>query len=75
MLVQARGVALPLWLGHLGYDVVEPEEAQALHSRLPIAYYDCALLEKQLPPPPQPRPPQPPPSTQPRPLRQPPSQP
>ncbi|GIL66919.1 hypothetical protein Vafri_20433 [Volvox africanus] len=50
MLVQSRSVALPLWLGRLGYSIVEPGEAEQLHRRLPIAYYDCALLEKHLTP-------------------------
>ncbi|GLI67240.1 hypothetical protein VaNZ11_011156, partial [Volvox africanus] len=50
MLVQSRSVALPLWLGRLDYSIVEPEEAEQLHRRLPIAYYDCALLQKHLTP-------------------------
>ncbi|GIM03857.1 hypothetical protein Vretimale_8529 [Volvox reticuliferus] len=50
MLVQSRSVALPLWLGRLGYSIVEPAEVEQLHRRLPIAYYDCALLQKHLTP-------------------------
>ncbi|EFJ39692.1 hypothetical protein VOLCADRAFT_100661 [Volvox carteri f. nagariensis] len=50
LLVQSRGVALPLWLGRLGYRLVPPQEALQLHRTLPIAYYDCALMQKQLRP-------------------------
>ncbi|KAG2442139.1 hypothetical protein HYH02_009627 [Chlamydomonas schloesseri] len=49
MLVQARRVALPMWLGpRFGYSLVAPEAAEELHAQLPVAYYDCALLEKWL---------------------------
>ncbi|KAG2492044.1 hypothetical protein HYH03_009773 [Edaphochlamys debaryana] len=51
LLVQARGPALPLWLdGRLGsgYSLMDPGAAAALHGALPVAYYDCALLEKEL---------------------------
>ncbi|GLC34373.1 hypothetical protein PLESTF_000525100 [Pleodorina starrii] len=51
LLVQARNVALPLWLARLGYDMVPPAEVSELHERLPIAYYDCAVLQKRLTPP------------------------
>eukprot|EP00198_Chlamydomonas_reinhardtii_P003099 XP_001692435.1 predicted protein [Chlamydomonas reinhardtii] len=49
MLVQARRVALPMWLGpRFGYSLVAPEAAEELHAQMPVAYFDCALLEKWL---------------------------
>ncbi|KAG2434612.1 hypothetical protein HXX76_007507 [Chlamydomonas incerta] len=49
LVVQARRVALPMWLGpRFGYSLVAPEAAEQLHAQLPVAYYDCALLEKWL---------------------------
>ncbi|KXZ54657.1 hypothetical protein GPECTOR_4g723 [Gonium pectorale] len=48
LLVQARGPALPLWTDRFGYRLLTPEEAEAAHRALPVSYYDCALLAKEL---------------------------
>jgi hypothetical protein len=37
----------PAW----GFSLLRPEEAQELHTRVPLSYYDCALLAKRLGPP------------------------
>lgn len=48
VLVQPRGSDLGLWGGRWGYRALLPEEAVERHKEVPVAYYDCGILEKEL---------------------------
>lgn len=48
MVTQPRRKMLDKYVQSWGYSVATPAEAAALHMAVPLAYYDCAVVQKRL---------------------------